>query len=238
MENNSIRQKILLVSGTSRGIGKFMAEYYCEQGYVVIGCSRSQAEIAHSHYHHFCLDIENESEIINLFTYIRKNFRKIDVLINNAAINPAILSASLLPYSLMEKIFKVNVFAPMLFCREAIKLMIRNKGGKIINVGSMASKHEVPGEALYTATKTALNAYSRVLAKEVAKLGITVNVLAPSAIKTELSAKINQNALAEVLSRNAINTYGEFEDVTNAVDFLIKSNSSSITGQIIYLGGV
>ena len=68
-------------------------------------------------------------------------------------------------------------------------------------------------------------------------MGITVNVVAPAAIKTELSAQINQAALAEVLSRNAISQYGEFADVTNALDFLIRKESSAITGQIIYLGG-
>ncbi|MBL0305007.1 MAG: SDR family oxidoreductase [Chitinophagaceae bacterium] len=107
----------------------------------------------------------------------------------------------------------------MLFCREAVKIMGRKKFGRIINLGSMASKHEVPGEALYTSSKAALNAYTRVLAKEVNRQGITVNVVAPSAIRTELSEKINQAALAEVLSRNAINDYGSFEDVSNAIDF-------------------
>jgi 3-oxoacyl-[acyl-carrier protein] reductase len=102
----------------------------------------------------------------------------------------------------------------------------------------MASKHEVPGESLYTSSKSAINAYTRVLAKEVAKMGITVNVVAPSAIETELSNQINREALNEVLSRNAINELGNFSDVSNIIDTLIKPESSAITGQIIYLGGV
>ena len=172
-----------------------------------------------------------------MFKYIRKDFKRLDILINNAAINPAILSSALLPYNTIENVFKVNVFAVMLFCREATKLMLRNKSGRIINMGSMAAKHEVAGEALYTSTKSALNAYTRVLAKEVSQMGITVNVVAPAAIKTELSAKINQVALREVLSRNAIQDFGEFADVTNIIDFLVKTESNAITGQIIYLGG-
>jgi 3-oxoacyl-[acyl-carrier protein] reductase len=126
----------------------------------------------------------------------------------------------------------------MLCTREAIKLMLKNKFGRIINLGSMASKHEVPGESLYTSTKSAINAYSRVVAKEVAKMGITVNVIAPSAIETELSKKINRDALNEVLSRNAINELGDFTDVSNIIDSLIKPESKAITGQLIYLGGV
>ena len=230
-------KKVLLVTGSSRGIGKYVAKHYCALNYTVIGCSRSVGTIEHSNYHHKCLDISLEKEIIELFKYIRQEFKRLDVLVNNAAINPAICSGALLPYATMEKIFRVNVFAPMLFCREAIKLMLRNKSGRIINIGSMAAKHEVAGEGLYTSTKSALNSYTRVLAKEVSKLGITVNVVAPAAIKTELSAQINQAALTEVLSRNAISQYGELADVTNTLDFLINADSSTITGQIIYLGG-
>ncbi len=233
----SNHNEVILITGTSRGIGSFMAEYYCGLNYIVVGCSRTASHLTHANYHHLIRDISQEGEILEVFKYIRQNFKKLDVLINNAAINPAILSAALLPYSSIEKIFKVNVFAPMLFCREAVKLMARNKAGRIINMGSMASKHEVAGEALYTSTKTAMIAYTRVLAKEVSKLGITVNVVAPAAIKTELSAQINQEALAEVLSRNAITEYGELKDVTNTIDFILKKESKSITGQIIYLGG-
>ena len=230
-------KKVLLVTGSSRGIGKYIAKHYCTLDYIVIGCSRNIGTIDHPNYHHKCLDISLEKEILELFKYIRQEFKRLDVLINNAAINPAIVSGALLPYATMEKIFKINVFAPMLFCREAIKLMLRNKSGRIINIGSMAAKHEVAGEALYTSTKSALNSYTRVLAKEVSKMGITVNVVAPSAIKTELSAQINQSALTEVLSRNAISQYGEMADVTNTLDFLIKTENCAITGQIIYLGG-
>lgn len=228
----------ILITGTSRGIGKFLAEHYLTSGFFVMGCSRNLPEIEHPDYHHFSIDVSNEQEILEVFKYIRKEVKRLDVLINNAAINPAILSAALLPYNTVQNVFKVNVFAPMLFCREAVKIMSRSKFGRIINLGSMASKHEVPGEALYTSTKASIIAYTRVLAKEVNRSGITANVVAPSAIRTELSEKINQEALQEVLSRNAINNYGEFTDVSNTIDFLIKKESSAITGQIIFLGGV
>lgn len=229
---------VMLITGTSRGIGYFLADYYLQKGFVVIGCSRGAGAITNEAYHHFSTDISQEAGILSIFAFIRKEFKRLDVLINNAAINPAILSAALLPYETIQKTFAVNVFAPMLFCREAVKVMSRNKFGRIINLGSMASKHEVPGEALYTSTKASLNAYTRVLAKEVYRQGITVNVVAPSAIPTELSEKINQHALQEVLSRNAIPEYGTFEDVVNVTDLLIGEASKSITGQLIFLGGV
>lgn len=229
---------IFLITGTSRGIGRFLAEYYCSHGHIVIGCSRTNSTFEHINYTHFQADVSEEKEVLEIFKYIRQEHKMLSVLINNAAINPAILMGALLPYETIQKAFKVNVFGPMLFCREGVKLMMKHKLGRIINLGSMASKHEVPGESLYTSTKSAINAYTRVIAKEVYKMGITANVIAPSAIETDLSNQINREALQEVLSRNAIGHLGEFEDVTNLIDLLIKPESKSITGQIIYLGGV
>lgn len=234
--NNNL--KTFLITGTSRGIGHYLANYYLQLGHRVIGCSRSRSTIVSNQYKHYEINLANEEEILEMFKSIRKEYKTISVLINNAAINPAIITAPLLPYETISNTFKVNVFATMLCTREGIKLMLKNKFGRIINLGSMASKHEVPGESLYTATKSAINAYTRVVAKEVVKMGITVNVVAPSAIETELSKQINIYALNEVLSRNAIKEFGDFCDVSNIIDTLIKAESKSITGQLIYLGGV
>lgn len=231
-------EKVILITGTSRGIGLYLAERLLADGHRVIGCSRSAAALVHDRYQHYQTDISDEKAVVELVRSIRKDAGRIDVLINNAAINPAIAPAALVSQSAIEKSFRVNVFAVMYFCREVIKLMQRQKWGRIINFSSMAAKLEVPGETVYTATKAALNAYSRVLAKEVYRMGITVNVVAPSAIPTELSAQINQEALMEVLSRNAIPHYGEMADVYETVQFLIQEKSKAITGQIVYLGGV
>lgn len=235
---DSVNKPVMLITGTSKGIGKYLADYYVGRGFSVIGCSRSECDIKNENYTHITADISNEDEILSLFKTIRKDFKKLDILINNAAINPAILNVAFLPYETIQKIFKVNVFAPIMICREAIKLMSRNKFGRIINMGSMATRHEVPGEALYTSTKASMNVFTRVLAKETGNTGITVNVVAPSAIDTDLSKAINQEALAEVLNRNAIKKYGDLADITNTIDYLIKDESKSVTGQIIYLGGV
>lgn len=227
-----------LITGTSRGIGKALAEHYINNGHTVIGCSTGKATLSNANYLHKSVDLSEESQIMDMVKFIRREFGGLDVLINNAAINPAIMSAAFLPFALVKKVYAVNIFAPMLLSREAIKLMTRRKFGRIINMSSMAVKHEVAGEGLYTSTKSALVAYTRVLAKEVHGLGITVNVIAPSVIKTDLSDQINVEALQAVLDRNAIKGYGVFEDVINVSDFLVKTESFSITGQVVYLGGV
>ena len=238
MSDTTLTRPVMLVTGTSKGIGQYLADYYLNKGFIVIGCSRTPCLIEHENYVHLITDIANEDEILNIFKYIRKEFKRLDVLINNAAINPAILSVAFLPYDVIQKIFKVNVFAPIMFCREAIKLMSRNKSGRIINIGSMATRHEVPGEALYTSTKAAVIAFTRVLSKEVYSFGITANVVAPSVIETDLSKAIKPKALQEVLNRNAVKGYGNFKDVSNTIDYLVKEESKSVTGQVIYLGGV
>lgn len=232
------QKPVMLITGTSRGIGRYLADYYVKSGFFVIGCSRTNADLDDDSYSHLSVDISNEEDVLEVFRYIRKDVKRLDVLVNNAAVNPSVLGTALLSYDTIMKAYKTNVFAPMLFCRESIKLMSRNKFGRIINIGSMVTKHEDFGGALYTSAKASINAFSRVLAKEVYRSGITVNVVAPSAIETDLSTQVNQKALKEVLSRNAVVEYGELADVSNIIDYLIGKESAAITGQVIYLGGV
>lgn len=238
--NNEISQKkpVMLITGSSRGIGNYLAKYYINKDFFVVGCSRNPCDIKNENYKHIIADLSNEDEILNLFKIVRRDYKRLDILINNAAINPAILNVAFIPYKTIQNIYAINVFAPIIFCREAVKLMIRNQFGRIINLGSMATRHEVPGEALYTSTKASINAFTRVLSKEVASSGITVNIIAPSVIDTELSKAINETALKEVLNRNAIKKYGDLVDVSNTINYLIQEESKTVTGQIIYLGGV
>lgn len=228
----------ILITGTSRGIGKELAINLLSKGHQVIGCSRGKASISHVHYKHLIIDLNIEEDVLSVMKYVRQNYKQLDVLINCAAINPAIITAAFLPSNILKEVFAVNIIAPMLLCRDAIKLMSRKKFGRIINLSSMATKHEVAGEALYTSTKSALVSYTRVIAKEIYNLGITANVISPAAIETDLSKQINKEALQEVLNRNAIKNFGSFDDVNNLVEFLISSESNAITGQEIFLGGV
>lgn len=237
MSKSSESKKVILITGTSRGIGRYLVEHYLRQDFKVIGCSRSESDIESESYTHFEVDISVEEDIRQIFTFIRKECKKLDVLINNAAINPMIVPASFLPYDIIEKTYRVNVFATMLFCREAVKIMSRKKFGRIINMGSIATRHDVKGESLYTSTKAAVNTFTRVLAKEVYSNGITANVLAPSVVKTEMSEKIKEEAIEQIFSRNAIDQFGKMEDISNMTDFLIKEDSEAFTGQIFYLGG-
>ena len=238
MSNKESNSKVILITGTSQGLGRYLAEYYLNLGWNVVGCSRTNVKIDNTLYTHFQCDISDEINIKDIYQFIKRTFKKLDVLINNAAINPTYISSVLLSHEKINMAYATNVFAPMIFSSEAVKIMMRAKYGRIINIGSMVTKHEKFGGVLYSPTKVAMNTYTRILAKEVYKNGITVNVVAPSAIKTELANNTDQSALTEVLSRNAIQNYGEMSDVTNVIDLLIKEESNALTGQVFYLGGV
>lgn len=204
----------------------------------MIGISRSESSLANANYLHVCVDLARDSDIRSLFSRLRSLYGHLDVLINNAAINPTLAPALLVPMQNVVGAFDVNFFGSVRMIREAVKLMLPRKFGRVINISSMAVRHEVPGEAIYTATKAALTAYSRVVAKELYPSGITCNVLAPAAIETEMSAAVNPAELRTVLSRNAVPDMGQMSDVSNAIDWLISPKSQAITGQVIYLGGV
>ena len=231
-------KSVILITGTSKGIGKYLADYYSKKGSFVIGCSRGSIDFELANYKHFQLDITNENSVKKMFLEIRKEFGKLDTLINNAGVNYALSPALLVPYESALKTLEINILGTFLMSREAVKLMMKNSFGRIINFGSMAVKHEIKGEAIYTASKAAIVSMTKVFSKEVFDLGITCNVISPSAINTDLLEDIDGKALDEILSRNAINDFGEFEDISNVTDWLMRGNSHKITGQNIYLGGV
>ena len=227
----------MLISGTSRGIGRYLAEYYAVRGSRVFGCSRGPVDWEISGYTHFAVDIADEPAVKAMFSGIRKAGGRLDVLINNAAINPAITPAMLLSRAGLMKTIDTNVVGTFLLAREAAKLMSQHRFGRIINMSSMAVRHNVAGEAAYTMSKAAVTAFSQVFAKEVYGHGITCNVVAPAAIPTELSAAVDRDALHAVLARNAIPAMGDMADVSNTIDWLIRRESHAVTGQVIYLGG-
>lgn len=232
------RQKSIFITGTRVGIGKYLVEYYSDKGFNVFGCSRNPINYSIPNYSHYICDVTKEKQVKETLRDIKKYNGNIDILINNAGVNLTLQSTILVSYKNALKTIEINLLGTFLMCREASKIMMKNSFGRIINFSSMAVKHEVEGEAIYTASKAAIVSFSRVFAKEVYPLGITCNVVSPSAIETDLMMGIDENALRNVLSRNVIKTKGIMEDVSNTIDWLIKPESNAITGQIIYLGGV
>ena len=235
---NKQKQKSILITGTRVGIGKYLTEYYLDKGFNVFGCSREPINYSLTNYSHYICDITEEKQVKEMLRDIKKNNDHIDILINNAGVNLTLQSTMLVSYQNALKTVEINLLGTFLMCREVARLMMKNSFGRIINFSSMAVKHEVEGEAIYTASKAAIISFTRVLAKEVYPFGITCNIVSPSAIDTDLMNEIEEDALNNVLSRNAVKTKGKMEDISNTVDWLIKPESDAITGQVVYLGGV
>ena len=162
-----IDKSVMIITGTRKGIGKYLAEYFAEKGFFVIGCSRSDIDFKLNNYQHYSLDISDESLVNKMFTMIRKKYGRLDVLINNAGVNYALSPLLLVPYESALKTVEVNLLGTFLLSREAAKIMKKKSFGRIVNLGSMAVKHEVKGEAIYTASKAAIVSFSRVIAKEI-----------------------------------------------------------------------
>lgn len=229
---------VILITGTRKGIGRELAAYYAGAGYTVIGCSRGESDLNMENYSHYMLDITDEKTVKSMFSEIRKKHGRLDVLINNAAVNQTLSPATLVSFAAAEATMKTNFLGSFLMAREAIKVMMKHSFGRVINLGSMAVKHEEKGEAIYTASKAAVIAFTKVLAKEVYEYGITCNVVSPSAIQTDLLENIDKTALQNVLKRNAIQELGTTDELIHTLNWLINKDSNKITGQNIYLGGV
>jgi 3-oxoacyl-[acyl-carrier protein] reductase len=229
--------KILLITGTSRGIGRYLVEYYAKKNFIIIGCSLHPVDFEIKNYHHFCLDVTNEKKVKEVFSYIRKEFKRLDVLINNAGI--ASMNHTLLtPFSKAQEIIHTNFLGTFLFSREAAKLMKKRNSGRIVNIATVAVPLKLEGEAVYASSKAAVISFTEILSRELSFMGITVNALGPTPIQTDLIRSVPKDKLEQLLKKQAIQRFGEFRDVSNVIDFFIQPESDFITGQVIYLGGV
>ena len=228
---------IILITGSRKGIGYQLVQYYLNIGCIVIGCSRSESEVNQDNYIHYTLDVSDEEKVSMMFSDFRKKFGKLDVLINNAGM--ASLNHSLLtPVSTVKKLFDTNFMGTFIVSRQAVKLMQKNKFGRIINFSTVAVPLNLEGEAIYASSKAAIEQFTKIFSKEVSSMGVTVNLIGPTPIQTDLIKAVPKAKIDELLNQQAINRLGEFQDVINVIDFFIKRESNFITGQTIYLGGV
>jgi 3-oxoacyl-[acyl-carrier protein] reductase len=227
----------IIITGNRKGIGRFLTENYLEKGHFIFGCSRNETDLVHNNYQHFILDVSDETSVKSMFNEIRKMGKPIDVLINNAgmaAMNHSILT----PTITLDKLFKTNFYGTFIFSREASKMMTKAKYGRIINFSTVAVPLNLEGESIYASTKSAVETLTKIMAKEVAEMGITINAVAPTPVPTDLIKTIPKNKIDLLINQQSIKRIGEYKDVLNVVDFFIKPESSFITGQIIYLGGI
>ena len=229
-------QKVMVITGARKGIGRFLTEYYLSQNWKVYGCSRGPSDLTNKNYVDFPLDVKDENSVKKLFNQIRSSEKQLDVLINNAGI-ASMNHLLTTPVATVERIFSTNLLGTFIFMREAGKLM-RNSGGRIINFTTVAKPLNLEGEAIYAASKAAIETLTKIGAREFSDFKITVNAIGPTPIETDLIKSVPTDKMNSLLQRQSIKKLGDMEDVSNCIDFFIKEESGFVTGQVIYLGGV
>jgi 3-oxoacyl-[acyl-carrier protein] reductase len=230
-----VDDRVVLITGTSRGLGRALVEHLLAAGACVVGCSRKPTDLVSPRYHHHVLDVTDDRAVRAMFGAVRAEFGHLDVLVNNAGIasmNLALLTVT----ETVEEILATNVTATFVACREAARLM-RRRGGRIVNIVSVAVPLRLVGEAAYVASKAAVVALTEVLARELGPMGITVNGVGPGPIDTDLIAGVADSTIDTLLQRLVFPRKSTPADVANVIDFLIDAKSGAVTGQTIYLGG-
>ena len=229
--------KVIFITGARKGIGRFLAEYFISQGQTVIGCSRRDSDLDHNSYHHYLVDVSNEKSVVKIVRQIVNKHGSIDVLLNNAGV--AAMNAFLLtPGSTAKRVLGTNTLGTFFMMREVSKNMMKNRQGRIINFSTVAVPFRLEGEAVYAASKAAVESLTEITARELAPYSITVNAIGPTPIETDLIKLIAKEKINTLIQRQAVQRLGTFDDVLNVVEFFIDDRSSFVTGQTLYLGGV
>jgi 3-oxoacyl-[acyl-carrier protein] reductase len=237
MSSDGAAQPVTLITGTRKGIGKFLVERYVARGHRVVGCSRGAPDWTLDGYEHFEADVADEKAVLRMFAAVGKKYRRLDHLINNAGI-ASMNHVMLTPLSTVHDVLNTNVVGTFLFCREASRLMGRHKYGRIVNFATVATPLKLEGEAIYAASKAAIVSFTEVMARELSPLGITVNAVGPTPVPTDLVKNVPKEKMDRLIARQAIARFGTNEDVANVIDFFLARESEFVTGQTLYLGGV
>lgn len=229
--------KSILITGTRKGLGRGLAEIFLEQGWRVFGCSRKEADWSAERYRHFVCDVSDPVEVREMVKKAEKESGGLYGLVNNAGV--ASMNALLLtPAQSAKEILEVNTLGSFHLMQEVAKGMCRRKSGRIVNISSVASALDLEGEAIYAASKAAVESLTRVAAREFGSFGVTVNAVGPTVIDSDLVRAVPQEKLTRLKERQAVPRDGTVEDLHNLVDFFLKPESSFISGQVIYLGGI
>ena len=242
MEEN----KVALVTGASRGIGRAIAMKLAESGYdVAVNYNSNEAEARKVADRITALgrraitvkaNAADRADVNAMFRTVVKELGRIDVLVNNAGVVDDAFLLMLSPDSL-DKSFNINVKG-YFYCAQAATLkMFKAKKGVIINISSVSSLMALPGQSVYAATKGAINSMTATLARELAPYGIRVNAIAPGFIATDMVADLPEDKMKEYLTQIPLGRLGRPEEVADLAAFLASDEASYITGQTRVIDG-
>lgn len=242
-----LKDKVAIITGCNRGIGKAILEVFAQNGATVFACSRKESndfsqfiEQLKKQYNTeifpIYFDVEKIEEIKQGIKLIREKKLNIDILVNNAGItsNELFLMTSL---ESIQKQFDINFKSVFIISQYISKMMIKNQKGSIINISSISALGGDCGRALYGATKAAVSSLTKTMATELGTNGIRVNAVAPGFINTDMQNLLSAEALNTNLNLSKLKRIGEPKEVANAVMFLASDLASYITGQVIRVDG-
>jgi 3-oxoacyl-[acyl-carrier protein] reductase len=233
----------VVVTGGSRGLGLAIVRKLAAAGYGVIAIARQTNELLSGaikdtekskigSIHFVPFDLNNIDDIPELVRTMRKQFGPIYGLVNNAALGTDGL-LGIMPNPQIEQLIRVNTLAPIMLTKYAVRSMMSEGGGRVVNVTSIIGFTGYSGLSVYGATKASMIGFTRSLAREVGRLGINVNAVAPGFLATEMTQGLADQQREQVARRSALRRLAEVDDVADAVEFLLSDKAKSITGTVM-----
>lgn len=233
----------VIVTGGSRGLGLGIARKLTGAGYRAIAVARKQndeltaamqeAELANPGSFHFIpFDLGEIEGIPDLVKTLRKDFGPIYGLVNNAGISFEGVLA-LMPTSQIEQLIRVNTLSPIVLTKYVVRSMMADGGGRIVNLASIIASTGYSGLSVYGATKSSVVGFSRSLAREVGRMGVNVNSVAPGFVETDLTHGLKEEQRQKIERRSALRRLADIDDVANAVEFLLSDKAKNITGTVL-----
>ena len=228
----------VVITGGSRGIGLGITRTLTEAGFCAIVIARKKSSelteaMQESGAIHFVpFDLAEIEGIAGLVRTLRKDYGPIYGLVNNAGVG-AEGALSLMQNSEIQQVVQLNTVSPMVMTKYVVRSMMADGGGRIVNVASIAAFTGYSGLSVYSATKASLVAFTRSLAREVGRMGVNVNAVAPGFVDTEMTRTLKDEHREQIVRRSALRRLVDVEDVANAVEFLISDRAKNITGTVL-----
>lgn len=233
-------KKIVFITGVSRGIGLEIAKCFSNNGYFVLGTSRSDFDLAKvlssDECLHIQLDVTDRNQVSGCLDQLKEIDKVPNVLINNAGITKDQLFLRMKNED-WDDVIDTNLTSVFNMSKLFIKSMVKNRSGSIINISSVAGLMGNAGQVNYSASKAGLGGFTRALAKEVAARSITVNCIAPGFIETDMTDHFQDKDLENILNQIPANKMGNPQHIADLALFLASSKGNYITGQTISVDG-